>query len=462
MLSKKYIERTIKTQVEYYCEEKALNQKIESIILSAIGQINSANVPSDADVKAEIEQAQASAEIAKQLALKEIKDQTDRQLLEARHEAAEAENERQADEYEDSWALKDELKQNEMKKHGVTQPMLDAARAGTLLYQEVAEEGRKTADAIDEANSAADRAKSSSSQQPSGSGTYYTTGGNKTINLGALLGGMDTSNLAREGTLRGIYELLNGGAPVGGWSDSISEGDKMHDNNTGDANVMASGIKDQMDLSVKSFGAYLENLGSSVGKFVKDVKNRPYENMAYFNDEKHVGRYLKGDQNAIDAKRIKNFLGNHKKDNLKLALHNHPDGISALSPADIGSAILHATEYGVGAFGSVTTDKITGVDFSDISKEIGLKILNAYKENIKNSKFKDLFDDEFEIKPEFANLNDESKQEVGNELNRCLVEAITNANLNPDDIFGQINVSDLDESTKKVVETVIENAGEAV
>ena len=318
---------------------------------------------------------------------------------------------------------KKEQVENLKKEHGVTDEMLQYSEAVAQSQQKQTQARQQAADGLREQDFA--------DNTPSGG--YYSRGGY-----------IDTSNLATEATLRGIYALLNGGPPEGGWDSA-----------------MASGIKDELDLSVKSFSSVLSNLASSVGQVVRDIGTLPHENMAFLNDEKRVGKYIKGDQNVIDASRIKGFLGRHTSDNIKLALHNHPDGISALSPSDIESAIALASTYGIGASGAVTTDKITGVDFSKVSKELGTKVLEAYKKNIKNSAFFEIFDDNFEIKPEFANSPNLDKQKLSNELNKLLQQAISSVGLNSADIFGQIDVSQLDNATKQIAEQIIESGAQA-
>ena len=387
----------------------------------ARASVDMSGVISDEEIERRIRESEkiAEKEKAKKDKLAYVRGKKDAELMAVQHATSSEAKAQQAKTEADHKAELEQQKKAYMDRYGITQEMLNAARQQTAVSQALAEETRQESDAI-----------------TPGVRNKPSYGGYS----GGLFGAIDTSNLATEATLRGIYALLNGGPPEGGWDSA-----------------MASGIKDELDLSVKSFSGVLSNLASSVGRVVKDIGSLPYENMAFLNDEKRVGRYIKGDQNVIDAKRIKGFLGRHTDDNLKLALHNHPDGISALSPSDIESAIALASTYGIGASGAVTADKITGVDFSKVSKELGIKVLAAYKENIKNSAFSDIFDDNFEIKSEFANSPNLDKQKLSNELNKLLQQAIDSVGLNSSDVFGQIDVSQLDNATKQVAEKIIES-----
>ena len=385
------------------------------------------DVKTDEQIQEEIDKKVAERDVAKSKAVSEVmvggKYISDMDLMRQETEKQRDAAQKVYDAEKQVLANKQEQVKNLKQEHGVTDEMLQYSEAVAQAQQGQTQARQKAAN---------DLQREASRSDASGSG-YYSRGGY-----------IDISNLATESTLRGIYQLLNGGPPEGGWDSA-----------------MASGIKEELDLSVKSFSGVLSNLASSVGRVVKDIGTLPYENMAFFNDEKRVGRYIKGDQNVIDANRIKGFLGRHTDDGLKLALHNHPDGISALSPADIESAIVLANKYGVGATGSVTNDKITGVDFSDISAELGLAILEAYKRNIKESGFANIFDDAFEIKPEFARgMLDENKQILSKKLNEALKKAIDSVELNSADVFGEIDVSQLDTTTKQVAEQIIESGAQ--
>lgn len=409
----------------------AIKNIIEAMYKSAAEQaekamtsVDMSGVVSDEEIERRIRESKeiAEKEKAKRDKLASVRGKTDAELIAGQHATSSEAKAQQAKAEADHKAELEKQKKAYMDRYGITQEMLNAARQQTTASQALAEVTKQESDAV----------------APSvGNKSSYGGYG------GGFFGAIDTSNLATEATLRGIYALLNGGPPEGGWDSA-----------------MASGIKDELDLSVKSFSGVLSNLASSVGRVVKDIGSLPYENMAFLNDEKRVGKYIKGDQNVIDAKRIKGFLGRHTDDNLKLALHNHPDGISALSPSDIESAIALASTYGIGASGAVTTDKITGVDFSKVSKELGTKVLEAYKKNIKNSAFFEIFDDNFEIKPEFANSPNLDKQKLSNELNKLLQKAINSVGLNSADIFGQIDVSQLDNATKQIAEQIIESGAQ--
>lgn len=359
--------------------------------------------------------------------IKGLKGKSDVQLMAERYNTSSANN--KADAQSEAAILAEKKKQLKslMEKYGVTTEMLEAERNLTRVSSESVDATKNTVDNITQESS-------------------RSSGSNGVMSPSGLVGVLNSSNLATESTLRGLYEILNGGAPKGGWDNE---------------STFASGVKDELDLSVHSFSSNLTGLAGGIKRFVDSVRNASLENMAFFNDVERVGNAIKGTENGIEGSKIKSFLNRHKSDGVKLALHNHPDGISALSPADIQSAIALVSQYGVGMAGSVASNKVTGVDFSSVSKEIGLKILDAYKNNIKNSKFSEIFDDNFEIKEEFANSANLDRQKLSNELNKLLQNAIASVGLNPDDIFGQVDVSQLDSAIKKIAETIIENGAKS-
>ena len=356
-----------------------------------------------------------------------LKGKSDVQLMAERYNTSSANN--KADAQNEAAILAEKKKQLKslMEKYGVTTEMLEAERNLTRVSSESVDATKNTVDNITQESS-------------------RSSGSNGVMSHSGLVGVLNSSNLATESTLRGLYEILNGGAPKGGWDNE---------------NTFASGVKDELDLSVHSFSSNLTGLAGGIKRFVDSVRNASLENMAFFNDVERVGNAIKGTENGVEGSKIKSFLNRHKSDSVKLALHNHPDGISALSPADIQSAIALVSKYGVGMAGSVVGNKVTGVDFSGISKEIGLKILDAYKDNIKKSKFSEIFDDNFEIKEEFANSANIDRQKLSDELNKLLQNAISSVGLNPDDIFGQIDVSKLDSATKQIANQIIESSANA-
>jgi DNA repair exonuclease SbcCD ATPase subunit len=304
------------------------------------------------------------------------------------------------------------------KEHGVTDEMLQYSEAVAQTQQE---------QTLAKQDAVSNLQRQTSGRDESGGGYYY--GG----------GYVDTSNLAQESTLRGIYQLLNGGPPEGGWDSA-----------------MASGIKDELDLSVKSFSSKLNTFAGGVVTAANAIRNLPDEHMVVFGDSGRVDEYLSGKENEISSNQIKNFLNKHKDQNLQLALHNHPDGIAALTPQDIQSVINMKKLSGLGALGSIAGSKITGIDISDVNESTSKKLLDKYKANIRNSIFAEIFDDDFNIKEEFANSPSLDKQKLSEKLNGLLQNAITSVGLSVDETYGQIDVSQLDEASKKVANSVIE------
>lgn len=380
--------------------------------------VDQSSVVAKADVDAEISQIEEKTKQKIAEVLASIVGKNDATLMANSSYGKVAESaSKEADDLKDAVTKKEQLLNKLLNQYGLTREML---RAETKAFED--------------SNEAAEQMQGRPSD--SGSGGYG----------GGYLGAIDTSNLAKESTLRGIYELLNGGAPAGGWGDEN----------------FASGIREELDLSVKSFSGKLNDFASNVVTVVNTIGHLTHESMAVFEENGRVSGYIKGKENEISSSQIKNFLNRNKSKNPQLVLHNHPDEIASLTPQDMQSVINMKKLYGIGAMGSIAGSKITGVDFSDVSEEIGRGILQKYIENIKASKFAELFDDNFELKPEYADLDTSSKQKLSDELNRCLIQAISDVKLNPNDIFGQVDISSLDEATKKVVNAVIETSAQAV
>ena len=405
-------------------------REAEAATMEAVAKVDKSKVISPEQVEAELQKAREEADLAKANALLKMRGKTDAELLSDIHTTASANDAAQSQAYADERREKEKQLKEKMALYGITKEMLETERQQTRLEQEYATEVRNVQNAAEETTSA------------------MQSGGMFGGRYGSGYVAIDTSNLAKESTLRGIYELLNGGAPKGGWG--------VYDDQSTQSNA-----ENELDLTVRSFSAKLSGLASGVGKVVKEIGNLPYENMAILNENGRVGRTISGKENEISGAKISGFLKRHADKNLQMALHNHPDGMMALSPQDIISAIGIGEASSIGAFGSIANGKITGVDFSEVSKELGLAILGAYVKNIQTSKFAELFDDDFNIKPEYANLDGASKQKLSDALNEYLRKAIASVDLDSNEIFGQVDVSELDDASRRVANAVVEAGAQA-
>lgn len=320
--------------------------------------------------------------------------------------------------------IKEEDKKALMDEHGITKEMLGHSQNIAQNHQQQAQAEQQAANAMQEQSSAGVQ------MQPNG----------------GVGGFFNTSGLAQESTLRGIYTLLNGAPPAGGWGNE----------------KFASGIKEELDLSVRSFSGKLNDFASGVSKVTNDIGRLMYENMAIVGKDGIVGGgYIGGAENEISSYKIKNFLYRNFEQDMQLALHNHPDGIAALTPQDIQSAINLKKSFGIGASGSIAGSKITGIDISGLDDEASSSLLHRYIDNIRQSIFADIFDDDFNIKDEFANSPSLDKQKLSDKLNGLLQDAIRSMGRSVDEIYGQIDVSQLDEASKRVANEVVESGAKA-
>lgn len=351
--------------------QKVLDKKIEAIVANAINQVNDADIIPETDINAKVEAARTAVEIAKEAELAKVKGKTDRQLLEARHDDAAATEEGRAAGYLDEKKKKKELYDAEKKKHGIDDDMLKAAREGTILYREVASEGKKTAEAIGDANEAVEKTASGAMYPSGGSNNsvgYAIGGGAKTINLGSLLGGMDTSNLAREGTLRGIYELLNGGAPAGGWNDSISEVDKTHEN--------------QGSLSDNKALKNYQQFAASVYKLTKESGNLPSEVISLLGNQKVWSTATSGERGSINMKDVYDAF-NKEKHVIKASMHNHPNGKGLMSKEDVRNFLKLAYDETIPekqrakVHGAYSDTDVSSINFNGISQAMAEEIINT-------------------------------------------------------------------------------------
>lgn len=402
-------------------EKQRMYQEAEAATQQAMAALDMSGTVSQESVNKGIEKARKDAEKERKAVLKAVKKKSDAELMAEESygkaaDTASAEVERLREQNRKNEALLREL----MTQFGITDEMLAAERGIFESRQAANQEMQRQLGDTD-------------SRMPGGFG-------------GGYLGTIDTSNLATESTLRGIYELLNGAPPAGGWEEN---------------NKFVSGIKEELDLSVHSFSSKLNDFASGVVKVANDIGHLTHENMAIFGDGGRVGKYISGKENEISSSQIKNFLSRHKDKNLQLALHNHPDGIAALTPQDIQSVINMKKLSGIGAAGSIAGSKITGIDISDVNESTSKKLLDKYKANIRNSIFAEIFDDDFNIKEEFANSPSLDKQKLSEKLNGLLQSAIISVGLSVDEIYGQIDVSQLDAASKKVANAVVEAGAKA-
>lgn len=399
--------------------------------LAQITQVDPKQIEQETD--AELARINAEREAAKKAAVDKFKEngayKTDETIVTEHITTSKEAAEKKSKALNEELEQRKKMRQTLIDEHNITKEMLSAQ---DKVAKSEAKRVKVKAKAAQSSAAESNTPPAQKSPTPSGGGQSGSGGG-------SYGGFINTSGLAQERTLRGIWELLNGGAPANGWGDED----------------FASGIKEELDLSVKSFSGKLNDFASGVVTVANSIRNLPNENMALFGIGGRIDEYLSGTENGIDSGLIKNFLNKHKDENLQLALHNHPDGIAALSPQDVQQVINTKKLFGLGALGSVAGSKITGIDISDINDDVANEILNQYKANIRNSIFAEIFDDDFNIKEEFANSPILDKQKVSDVLNSLLQDAIRSVKLPVDEIYGQVDVSQLDEASRKVADGVV-------
>lgn len=346
-----------------------LFKRIKGIITNAMGQIEDSDI-NDTSVASEVEAAEKAVEIAKNAAIEEIKNKTDRELLAEESSKAVDAHEKEAKKYDDKYAEDEKTRNEILQKHPeITEDVLKAARAGTLLHQEVAAEEQKTAEAIKESNSAVESRTSSNKPWTNQSGDRGSSGGYYYGGYGYSYGGViDTSDLAKEGTLRGIYEVLNGGAPKGGWDDSVSESSKVHENQGS-------------TLSANNVLGPSKTLAESVKLLMNSAKELPNEVISLLGNKSILKQESSGERGFIAMDDVHRAISG-TKGTVKAALHNHPNGRALMSKADIKEFFNLAYDKNtpnnkrIKVHGAYSDAELSSLNFTGISEKIAKSIID--------------------------------------------------------------------------------------
>ena len=330
-----------------------------------------------------------------------------------------------------------------MEKYGITTEMLDAERNLTRVSGESADAVRQADDNI----------------ASSDSGTTRTSGGTKASFIGAL----NASNLATESTLRGIYELLNGGAPKGGWDNA--------DNTTSNKTIDAS----ERDISTKSSeGKFISSLTGLINR----MSTRKTEAAALIGKDGQLGSLVEGQKNKVSSDKISTALAKQVKDVLAV-LHNHPTGLSSLSQGDVQATFARA--YGKGIYsknkpvkvsGSIANGLLTSINFNGIDEQVAQQIIEHY--NLLLSKLPEQFGDVFAfedgklIVSDEINKDSELRAGVSNILSATIKSAFEKFGYG--DAFQQVDVKNIDvwrdsvvtKAQQQVIENIIDGAASTV
>ena len=281
--------------------------------------------------------------------IKNLKGKSDVQLMAERYNISSANN--KADAQSEAAILAEKKKQLKslMEKYGVTTEMLEAERNLTRVSSESVDETKNTVDNITQESS-------------------RSSGSNGVMSPSGLVGVLNSSNLATESTLRGLYEILNGGAPKGGWDNSNSGVNQSANFASGvsDATLHSPKQKSRDDMFISQMSSMIKKLSNQDNEMLALLTNKGFTKDLYHGLEDYV---------HIDVK----WQENQAKDSIPLGqYHNHPDGTLAFSPEDIENMRL-----GLGSLRGVIADKnLLNLETSLIPSDMDKKIVARYREEL--------------------------------------------------------------------------------
>ena len=292
---------------------------------------------------------------------------------------------------------------------------------------------------------------------PSGSGgttMMALSGAGIEINTAALVADLSSSNLAREGTLRGIYELLNGGSPKGGW-DGINGATTQPKGNTGGQSTSASVADIAQQDADKIFA-------TSVSKILKQLSRRTTrEAMAFIGADGHIGKLIEGTKDSVPGDKISAALAAEVKKVFAM-IHNHPSKIAGISDIDLDSAVKYAySNKPIKVHGTVANGLLTSVNFDGIDETTANAILGEYNKSLmqlaKDQSKSKLFgvnkDGRFAIKD--VRNNPELQKEVSEAIYSALKNAF--AAFKHGDAVQQVGIDNLDSWSNSIIPKAQQN-----
>ena len=375
--------------------------------------------------------------------IKELKGKSDVQLMAEKYSAVSTNNNANAQNEAAILAEKKKQLKSLMDKYGITVEMLEAERNLTRISDESADATRNTTDNISQ-------------------GVHSSGGSQGIMSTSGFVGALNASNLATESTLRGLYEILNGGAPKGGWD------------NTGDQTSHTKIDVSERDISTKSSDA---KFISSLTGLINRMSTRQTEAAAFIGKNGQLGSLVEGKRDRISANKVNAALAKQTKDVLAI-LHNHPSKLSTLSQGDLRAGFAKA--YGKGAYagtkpvkvsGSIANGILTSINFDGIDETVAQQIVDYYNELLKHlpNQFADVFsfeDDTLIISSE-AVKDDELRAGVSNILNATIKSAFEH--FGHGDAFQQVSVENISawrdgiitKAQQEVAETIVEAGAQA-
>ena len=294
------------------------------------------------------------------------------------------------------------------------------------------------------------------------------SGGGKSGSGGGSYGGfINTNGLAQESTLRGIWELLNGGAPTGGWGDE----------NDGKSGAPTGGWGDENDgkSGASSSVVDLNQFASGISDTVSIIKDLPHEAMGIVKSTGELAEVISGTKNSIADKDINAALARHVNETMLMALHNHPQGDKALSEDDLrgilGKSVKANGRANIRFGGSLADGTITTLDALQIPEKLHNTLISNYHkalvEELNNNpdvlamKPSDgTFDGDIGIRSDILD-NPELKAKAEEAMNRALVNAL-NKTVHNANAFKQFDVSGIQGFVDQVVKPAQEQVAKNV
>ena len=368
--------------------QDALFNQVDKMLQTMLDSVDDTELVSEEEIQAQLEAKREAAAKKKREKVAEVKGKTSRELLSDHYDETSDRHLGKAlgikKDRETLESKRDRIMRDYGKSHGVTPEMVAAARKGTLIVKVNAKKVETTSQEppkIEKTTSSVTPQKqttttSTPKQQYTMQPMQAPKGGLVYGAYGYVPAIIDTSDLAKEGTLRGLYELFNGGAPKGGWDDSVSESSKVHDNQR---TTPLDNESDEVAGSAQKFVSSLQSI-------IDSAATRKTEMAALIGENGQLGARIQGTKNGVNANHISKALAEQVKEQVLAVLHNHPSGSATLSTNDLQAAYNRAYSKGsyvsnkpVKISGSVANGKITTVDFSDIDEDTASKIVAEYK-----------------------------------------------------------------------------------
>lgn len=245
---------------------------------------------------------------------------------------------------------------NLMEQGRLTQGMVEGTEQLGEVQRKQTEAMRANATEVEKQTGLAQRSADASKQSADATQSqqqYYT---------GGFVGGgvaINTNGLAQETTLRGIWQLLNGGPPQGGW---------------GDIQGIVARTVDEILPADRVFA-------DSMSSVFKAYEGIDYETAGAIGKGGLIGKLQQGNARSVPQETWDAALAQAVKEEVLALLHNHPNKINALTWQDVDSGLYNANHNKqVKVFGSVGDKAITSIDFTGIDDTLGQEIVAKYRQ----------------------------------------------------------------------------------